>query len=147
MRTRQRKKPLAEINVVPYIDVMLVLLVIFMITAPLLTQGVKIQLPKTQAQTLAPQKQRPIIVSVNAKGEYFLNIAEHPEQVISRTDLVTRIAAEIQLATAAGEVPNVLVKGDDQVNYGAVVQAMVLLQHAGVENVGLMTDPLPTSRA
>ncbi len=147
MRSRQRKKPIAEINVVPYIDVMLVLLVIFMITTPLLSQGVKIQLPKAQAQTLASQKERPIIVSVNAQGQYYLNIAEHPDKPITRSDLVTRIAAELQLAKDPSNPPNVLVKGDAAVNYGKVIQAMVLLQHAGVKRVGLMTEPLPTGQA
>ncbi len=138
---RQRRRPMAEINVVPYIDVMLVLLIIFMITAPLLTQGVKVSLPQAKAQTLPPQDQQPIIVTVDAAGNYYLNLASTPNQPISPQDLMTAVAAHLQLAQQQNQSLPVLVKGDKAVDYGKVVQAMVLLQNAGAPSVGLMTDP------
>lgn len=137
---RKRKKPLAEINVVPYVDVMLVLLVIFMITAPLLSQGVKVDLPQAKAQVISAKSQEPIIISVNAKGDYFLNISNHPDQAIMPHALATRVAAEIQMAAQQHQTRQILVKGDRNVDYGKVVQAMVLLQHAGAQSVGLMTE-------
>ena len=141
MRVKARKKPMSEINVVPYIDVMLVLLVIFMITTPLLTQGVKIDLPKAAAQAISTEQQQPMIVTVDKEGHYYLNVYHEPETAIDPEVLATRVAAEVQLAHQRGNKREVLVKGDQLVEYGKVVQAMVLLQHAGVENVGLMTDP------
>lgn len=139
---RQRRRPMAEINVVPYIDVMLVLLVIFMITTPLLSQGVKVDLPKATAQTLASAKE-PLIVSVDAQGNYYLNIAQNPNQPIDPITLSNRISAELQAATQQGETRSVLVKGDANVDYGKVMNAMVLLQQAGAPSVGLVTDPPP----
>lgn len=141
-RSRLRKKPLAEINVVPYIDVMLVLLVIFMITAPLLMQGVNVQLPQAAAKVLPPKDNMPIIVSVDRQGNYFLNIAAHSEQPIPPQSLVNNVAAALQIAKQRHQQRDVYVKGDRDVDYGKVVQAMVLLQHAGATSVGLMTrDP------
>ena len=143
---RQRRRPMAEINVVPYIDVMLVLLVIFMITAPLLTQGVKVDLPKASAQSLPPDQQ-PIVVSVDAQGNYYLNISSTPNQPIDPITLSNRVAAELQAATQQGQSRNVMVKGDEHVDYGKVVSAMVLLQQAGAPSVGLITDqPINNSR-
>jgi len=140
MFRRQKARLMAEINVVPYIDVMLVLLVIFMITAPLLSQGVKIDLPRAQAKALSVKEQEPIIVSVDMKGQYYLNIAEDPDVPITSDQLTTRIAAEEALANQNHQQRMVLVKGDQDVSYGKVVQAMVLLQQAGVNKVGLMTQ-------
>jgi biopolymer transport protein TolR len=137
---RERRRPMADINVVPYIDVMLVLLVIFMITTPLLSQGVKVNLPQANAQPLAAKDQQPIIVTVNAQGNYFLNIATHPEQAIDPNALQNQVATELSAAQQQGQTRQVLVKGDQQVDYGKVVQAMVLLQQAGAPTVGLMTD-------
>jgi biopolymer transport protein TolR len=139
-RQRRSKRALAEINIVPYIDVMLVLLVIFMITTPLLTQGVKVNLPNAKAESLAPKPQPPIIVTVDAKGLYFINTNSNPEQALSPEALSVRVAAELQLAQRQGQERQVLVKGDRDVAYGRVVQAMVLLQNAGVPQVGLMTE-------
>ena len=138
-RSRTRKAPLAEINVVPYIDVMLVLLVIFMITAPLLMQGVSVQLPQAAAKVLPPKDNMPIVVSVDRQGNYFLNVSAHPEQAIAPQNLVNRVAATLQLAKQRHQQRDVYVKGDRDVDYGKVVQAMVLLQHAGATSVGLMT--------
>lgn len=143
-RHRKRgKRAMAEINVVPYIDVMLVLLVIFMITTPLLNQGVVVELPTAKAKALAAEEQTPIIVSVNSNGSYFLNIASDPESPLDAKQLQVRVAAEMTLARQKKQQRLVLVKGDQKVDYGSVVQAMVLLQQAGVDNVGLMTQPLP----
>jgi biopolymer transport protein TolR len=135
-----RRRPIAEINVVPYIDVMLVLLVIFMITTPLLSQGVKVDLPKAQAQALSAKKSEPIIVSVDAQGNYYLNIASNPAQPIPAITLKKRVAAELAASAQSDQQRPVLVKGDKNVDYGKVVQAMVMLQQAGAESVGLMTE-------
>lgn len=131
---------MAEINVVPYIDVMLVLLIIFMITAPLLSQGVKVDLPKAQAKALSSKAKEPIVVSVDASGNYYLNIAADPKQPVSRAEIISKVTSELQRANAIGQTRQVLVKADKNVNYGKVIQAMVLLQHAGAKTVGLMTD-------
>jgi biopolymer transport protein TolR len=140
----KRERPISEINVVPYIDVMLVLLVIFMITAPMLSQGVTVDLPKAASQTLASTDREPIIVSVNAQGTYFLNISSTPADPIESQALVVRVAAELELAKQSNQKLNVLVKGDQGVAYGKVVQAMALLKQAGAEQVGLLTDSTQT---
>ena len=140
MLNHKRKGPLAEINVVPYIDVMLVLLVIFMITTPLLTQGVNVQLPQAAAKALPPRHELPIIVSVDNRGNYFLNISEHPDQPMTPQNLINEVAAALQLAKQHQSTRDLYVKGDRAVAYGTVIQAMVLLQHAGADTVGLMTQ-------
>ena len=140
MRNRRaRRGAIAEMNVVPYIDVMLVLLVIFMITAPLLSQGVKVDMPKAQAKSISTQDSLPIIVSVDQDGHYYLNVNQHPNQSVSLQTIMTRVAAEVQLGKRQGKDRQVYVKGDQHVDYGTAVQAMVQLQKAGVEHVGLMT--------
>ena len=136
-RQRIRKKPMAEINVVPYIDVMLVMLVIFMITAPLLTQGVKVDLPAAAAQPMDDSDQEPLVVSVDVSGNLFLNVGEAPEEPVAAETLVQTVAAVLRRQPQK----SVLVRGDHAVDYGAVVSAMVLLQQAGVPNVGLVTEP------
>ncbi|MCC5015991.1 MULTISPECIES: protein TolR [Legionella] len=133
-------RPIADINVVPYIDVMLVLLVIFMITAPMLTQGVTVDLPKAASEALKPSEREPIIVSVNQQGDYFLNIHSTPESPIEPQALMVRVAAELELARQSNQALNVLVKGDQGVAYGKVVGAMSLLKQAGAAQVGLLTD-------
>lgn len=140
-RRKRSKAAKAEINVVPYIDVMLVLLVIFMITAPLLTQGVKINMPKANAKEIATKEQGPIIVSVDDQGRYYLNISDKPNTPLAANRILNRITAELSLAKDHGKTRNVMVKGDQGVNYGSIVNVMVLLQQAGVEEVGLMTTP------
>ena len=132
---RPKRKRMAEINVVPYIDVMLVLLVIFMITAPLLAEGIKVELPKTSASPIQQDQGEPIIVTVNRKGRYYLNVSDKPKQRISKTALVKRIAA---IKRQRKNVP-VLVRGDRNARYGDVVKLMALLQKAGIEGVGLIT--------
>lgn len=133
-------RPMAEINLVPFIDVMLVLLVIFMITTPLLTQGVKVDLPQTQTKALPHDQKEPLIVTVDATGNYYLNIASKPHQPI--TERVLSNLAKTQLSVGPGEEQRpVLVRGDKNANYGKIVAAMVLLQQAGAKSVGLITQP------
>lgn len=132
------RRPMADINVVPFIDVMLVLLVIFMITTPLLTQGVKVELPKTTASAIDDKQKEPLIVTVDSTGNYYLNLADKPNQPITARTLTHLV--ETQLTGQGAERP-VLVRGDKNVNYGKVVEAMVLLQQAGAKSVGLITEP------
>jgi len=139
MQRRQRKRLVSEMNVVPYIDVMLVLLVIFMITTPLLTQGVKVTLPKAKAKPLESTKRTPIIVTVDASGQRFLNVATKPNTPLSANALVNQVAAQLQFSQKTGVKRPVLVRGDAKVNYEAVVSTMVLLQQAGASSVGLIT--------
>jgi len=131
-----RKPPIAEINVIPYIDVMLVLLVIFMITAPLLTQGVEVELPRVPSEPLAAENREPVVVSVDARGDFYINYGENQEQPVSPQVLAARVGALIRYQP---DLP-VLVKGDRNVSYGRVVSVMALLQGAGVPGVGLMTE-------
>ena len=136
MASNKKRRPMADINVVPYIDVMLVLLIIFMITAPIVQQGVEIDLPQAAANPISPDQDEPVVVSVDKNGDFFLDIGDQPDKPIDANLLVNRVAAVRQLKP---NVP-VLVRGDREVGYGRVVDAMVLLQKAGVEKVGLMTD-------
>lgn len=140
---RNRRKNIAEINVVPYIDVMLVLLVIFMITAPLLTQGVKVDLPQASAKAIPDKEQDPLIVSVDSRGSFYLNIGATPDQALDANTLATRVAAELQQSQKQAKPRQVLVKGDKNVDYGKIMQAMVILQTAGAPSVGLITEPPP----
>ncbi|MDX1593848.1 MAG: protein TolR [Gammaproteobacteria bacterium] len=129
---------MSEINVVPYIDVMLVLLVIFMITAPLLTQGVKVDLPRASAEPLPPEALEPLVLTVDAAGRYYLNVGGEGETVpVDRETLLARVAAVLRHKP---ETP-VMVRGDRAVDYGEVIEAMVVLQAAGAPNVGLVTEP------
>lgn len=134
---RKKRRLMGEINVVPYIDVMLVLLIIFMVTAPLLTQGVQVELPKAAAENLPPDDKEPIVVTVNRVGELFLNVGESPKQPIDDKLLVAQVAKVLRNRP---DTP-VMVRGDNAVEYGSVVHAMTLLQQAGAPNVGLITDP------
>ena len=136
-RQRIRKKPIAEINVVPYIDVMLVMLVIFMVTAPLLTQGVSVDLPQADAMPVENPDQEPLVVSIDAAGKLYLNIGDNPQQSIDGETLVQRIGAVQRRQPGKA----VLVRGDENVNYGAVINALVLLQQANIPRVGLVTEP------
>ncbi|RUO29945.1 protein TolR [Aliidiomarina sedimenti] len=133
--SRRKRRAVAEINVVPYIDVMLVLLIIFMITAPLLSQGVDVDLPQAEAQAIESDDMQPLVASVDAEGRYYLNIGDSSEEPMSAVDLATLVAAHLQLEP---ETP-VVVRGDGAVPYADVVQLMVVLQRAGAGSVGLMT--------
>jgi len=136
-RHPRRLRPMAEINVVPYIDVMLVLLVIFMITAPLLTQGVEVELPKADARPLEEDAKRPLVVSIDRDGGFFITYDDDRTQPVDEDQLMHHAAAILQLNPG---IP-VLVKGDRSVDYGRIMQAMVLLQAAGAPGIGLLTDP------
>ena len=128
-----------EINVVPYIDVMLVLLVIFMITAPLLHTGVEIDLPQADAKPVEsdPENQEPLILTVNADGEWYLNVGQDPESPVDRQTAQRLAAAVIRL----NPDKRVLVAGDADVDYGQMMQSMVVLQKAGAKKIGLMAEP------
>jgi biopolymer transport protein TolR len=144
--SKGRRRPMAEINVVPYIDVMLVLLVIFMITAPLLNLGVEVELPKADAEPLdTQQNDEPLVITVLQNGDLYLNAGGDldgttsglidPETLVTTVSAIVRRNPKIQ----------VLVGGDERVDYGQVYKVMVLLQKAGVTKVGLMSDPLDSS--
>ena len=132
----KKRRAMSEINVVPYIDVMLVLLIIFMITAPIVQQGVEIELPKLAANSLPPEQQEPVILTVSKTGDYYLNIGDNLKKPVSDDDVMQRITLVLKQKP---QIP-VLVRGDKDVAYGSVTTAMVLLQSAGVEKVGLMTE-------
>lgn len=131
-----KKKLVADINVVPYIDVMLVLLVIFMVTAPLLQQGVSVDLPQASAKALPSTEKEPIVVSVDKEGRYYLNISDSPQAVIGSEALTLRVMADLEQHPKR----RILVKADKHVDYGKVMGAMVLLQKAGAPSVGLVTQ-------
>jgi biopolymer transport protein TolR len=133
------RRLMGEINVVPYIDVMLVLLIIFMVTAPLLTQGVKVDLPKAGAEPLEAQNLQPLVLSVDRQGRLYLNTGGNPQAPLDEETLAARATAVLQRNPAT----QVLIKADSAVAYGRVVQAMVILQRAGARKVGFITDPLP----
>ncbi len=141
MAKSNQRKLMGEINVVPYIDVMLVVLIIFMVTAPLLTQGIEVELPDAAAEPLADDLLRdyqPLILSVNSSGDLCLNIGKDEDQPIDEATVVARTLAVLRREP---ETP-VLVRADETVVFGRVVTAMVLLQQAGAEKVGFVTDPL-----
>ena len=137
-RTRS-KRPIAEINVVPYIDVMLVLLVIFMVTAPLLSQGVQVDLPQAAAEPLDTKNEEPLVVSVDAEGRYYVNYGDDQDAPIDARSLAARVGA---LLRHRPDIP-VAVRGDQDVPYGDVVVLMTVLQKAGVPSVGLVTETPP----
>lgn len=147
LHQRGSRKPMAEINVVPFIDVMLVLLVIFMITAPLLTQGVKVDLPKTQAKALTDQQKQPLIITVDASGNFYYNLSDKPNQPVTARTLSHLVSTTLQSSGDGVDQRPVLVRGDQGVNYGKVMEAMVLLQQAGAKSVGLITQPAPADKA
>lgn len=132
----KKRRAVSEINVVPYIDVMLVLLIIFMITAPIVQQGVTIELPKLSANSLPPEQQEPVILTVSKTGDYYLNIGDNLKKPVTDDVVIQRIALVLKNKP---QTP-ILVRGDKEVDYGSVTTAMVLLQSAGVEKVGLMTE-------
>ena len=143
---RPKRRLMGEINVVPYIDVMLVLLIIFMVTAPLLTQGIKVELPKANAEPIdahAVNNIEPLVLSVDARGRFFLNLGANPEQPLDDATALARATAALRRAPQRV----VLVKGDHAVDYGRIVTAMVMLQQAGASKLGFLTDPPPRPRA
>jgi biopolymer transport protein TolR len=130
---------MSEINVVPYIDVMLVLLIIFMVTAPMLMQGVKVDLPEASADPVENQDSEPVIVSLKANGELFLNVGGDEKQALSLATIKQRVAAVMR----RNPDKPVMVWGDRAVPYGEVVTLMATLQEAGAPSVGLVTENPP----
>ena len=131
-----KRRIIAEINVVPYIDVMLVLLIIFMVTAPLINQGVQVDLPSAHAKELSFTDVLPVVVSVNQHGVLYLNIAKDSTAPISEENLQVEVAA----ALARNNNRQIIMKADKNVSYDTVLQAMVLLQQAGAASIGLQTS-------
>lgn len=139
---KNKRRLVAEINVVPYIDVMLVLLIVFMVTAPLLMQGVQVELPKAPASPLDDKAKDPLIVSVKADGTYYVDLGNGENQHEPLADIVEKVR---KVLAQKNDTP-VLVWGDTAVDYGTVVNLMAQLQGAGAKSVGLVTEPPPPSR-
>lgn len=135
--TPKRRRVVAEINVVPYIDVMLVLLIIFMVTAPLVTQGVRVDLPQAAAQPLPEDSKPPLIASIDKQGRYYLSVGDSVESPLDASQMRSLVQAQLALDAQA----QFIVKGDGEVAYKRVIDLMVLLQDAGVPSLGLMTEP------
>jgi biopolymer transport protein TolR len=131
---RGRWQPKAEINVTPFVDVMLVLLIVFMITAPLLTVGVPVELPETEARTMAADDE-PLTVTIGANGEIFLQ-----ETAVELDQLVPRL----QAIGGTGFEGRIFIRADEAADYGSVVRVMARISSAGYTNLGLVTDPLST---
>jgi biopolymer transport protein TolR len=138
---RKRRKLKSDINVVPYIDVMLVLLIIFMVTAPLLNLGVDIHLPQSAAKSVQDNKE-PVLVSVDKDGNFFLTLGAAQREPIDADNLVRKVTAFVH----ANPQVSVMIGGDERVDYGKIYQAMVLLQQAGVAKVGLMSQPVQETK-
>ena len=139
-RRLRKRKLKSDINVVPYIDVMLVLLIIFMITAPLLAEGVKVELPKAGAQPIPPEMlkdSKPIVLTIDDAGRLYLNYGGKEDEPIDADTVESRAAAVLRRAPETA----VLVRGDYRVAYGEVVGAMTILQRAGANKVGFITQP------
>jgi len=142
-RVRHKRKPVAEMNVVPYIDVMLVLLVIFMVTAPMLTQGVKIELPKVASEALVNDKPQSILtLSVKADGGYYWNLGRELDTQHQTDSAVSleELQAKIGQVVAQNGDTQVYIRADNEAGYGSVVKAMAALQQGGVSNLGLVTE-------
>jgi len=133
---RQRRKPMAEINVVPYIDVMLVLLIIFMVTAPMLMQGVEVELPEAPSEPIDNQDEEPLIVSIKADGSVYINLGGEPD----KSQEIAAIKDKVSKILARKPGTPVLVWGDKSVDYGKVVTLMSELQDAGAKSVGMVTE-------
>jgi biopolymer transport protein TolR len=137
MYQRRRRRPVSEMNVVPYIDVMLVLLIIFMATAAVVAQGVKVDLPKAQAQAIETEEETIMIVSIDEQGQYYLNVGDNPDSPMQAQDIAAIVKTRLQVDPS---IP-IVVNGDRRISYEKVIDIMVLLQNAGAPSVGLMTDP------
>ncbi|MBD1552853.1 protein TolR [Pseudomonas typographi] len=146
-RVRQKRKPVAEMNVVPYIDVMLVLLVIFMVTAPMINQGVKVDLPKVSSEALPQDNNVQILtISIKADKTYYWNVGSEVDtqrqmdKAMTLEQMTQAATAIINQGNASGKKTQVFIRADKTVDYGAVMGAMGGLQKAGVGNVGLITE-------
>ena len=137
-RGRARRKPISDINVVPYIDVMLVLLIVFMVTAPLLTQGVSVDLPEAPSEPMdLKDDEEVVVISIKADGTYYIDLGTNSEEAVT----IDFIARQVEKIIRVKPSTPVLLRGDKAVNYGAVVKLMTALQAAGVPNVGLISEP------
>ena len=141
-RSRRARRQVAEINVVPYIDVMLVLLVIFMITAPLLRTAVEIDLPDADIEASASslndaQPEEPLILTVNREGIWYLNVADDPDAPVARIEAEKTISAIVRLSPDR----RVVVAGDTNADYGQIMEGMVMLKRAGASAIDLVTEP------
>jgi len=137
IRKHKKKHKLnAEINVVPYIDVMLVLLIIFMVTAPMLTQGVKLDLPQASADPVDTSDTEPMIVSVDLEGRFYINVGGDDLDPITANDVEDRV----QKVLSANPRKLILVRGDKNVTYQQIISLMTLIQRAGAPSVGLVTE-------
>ena len=133
----KRHKPNAEINVVPYIDVMMVLLVIFMVTAPMLTQGVTVDLPQAQSDPVASDElSQPLVISVTKSGDFYLELGESNKQPIT----LERIGIQVGKILLRAPDTQVLLRGDKAIEYGLIVKIMTVLQQAGAQSVGLVSE-------
>ena len=141
MERRRRRKQMAEINVVPLIDVMLVLLIVFMITAPLITQGVKVDLPQADAEPVESSEELTLVVSINAEGNYFISLGEEeePESVP-----LEKIQEDVSKILSQNPSVPIFLEADSSVSYGLVMNLMAALTNAGSDNVRLITQP-PTT--
>ncbi len=134
---RTNRKPMSDINVVPYIDVMLVLLIIFMVTAPMLTQGVKVDLPQIKASQVELEKDKePVIVSVDSNGAYYLEMSAESSKPMELASLTDKISAILEQSPGT----SILIRGDRHVEYGVVVALISTLQGVGADGVGLITE-------
>ena len=146
MARTKKHRLMSEINVVPYIDVMLVLLIIFMITAPLLAEGIKVELPKAGARPIPPEMlkdSKPIVLTIDDAGRLFLNYNKPESEPLEPAEVESQAAAVLRSAPET----TVLVRGDYRVAYGEVVGAMTILQRAGANKVGFITQPPEQKRA
>ena len=138
-RSRKRRAPMSEINVVPYIDVTFVLLMIFMITAPLVQTGVDVDLPKAETAAVDLKDEPPVIISIKRDGTFYIDIGDRQDEPVDDDVLYTRVAAVMKNNPQA----QIYVRGDHQVEYGKIVTVMAALKNAGAPKVGLMTTPPP----
>lgn len=139
---RKRRKPIAEINVVPYIDVMLVLLIVFMVTAPLLTQGLKVDLPPAESEPLEfDENAETLVISITAANEFYLSLGETAEEEQPPVPLEL-IADQVSKIVSANPTIQIFVEGDDAAGYGPFIRLMTVLQNAGIESPNLVTRPL-----
>ena len=137
---RQRRKLMAEINVVPFIDVMLVLLIVFMVTAPLITQGVKVDLPEANAEPVDDNNDFTLVVSINAEGNYFITLGEVSDNDPQAVAL-EKIGEDVRKIMAQNPSVPVFLEADAAVNYGVVMSLMATLEGAGASSVRLITQP------
>ncbi len=137
-RAGGRRKPMSEINMVPFIDIMMVLLVAFMVSSPMFTQGVQVDLPKTDSKPVEiPKGEEPLVISIKPDGSYYLSLESTGDKPLTLDDMADKVAKIKQ----AKPTTLVLVKGDQEASYGSVVKAMAVLQKVGVTDVGLITEP------